>query len=74
MIDLERAVCQRLCKTCHWWFGDDGERRPCVFHIGMRGEKAARIEYGGNKTLKTSADFGCTDWTKDERKKDEPHE
>ena len=66
--DLQR------CETCHWWFnglGDDHPRfsRVCVFHNGMKGEKVAKIEFGGNKPLRTTADFGCTAWEKDTRKK-----
>jgi hypothetical protein len=60
------------CSTCHWWseaFMPEKEHRTCVWHSGMKGEKKARIEFGGNKPLRTSADFGCLDWTEDTRVK-----
>jgi hypothetical protein len=64
----------KTCSTCHWWF--DGfnlpgisDRRPCVLHNGLKDEKVAKIEFGGNKTLRTSADFGCNQWESDKRNK-----
>jgi hypothetical protein len=60
------------CANCHWWSNflpSESDRRPCIFHNGMKGEKVAKIEFGGNKTLRTSADFGCTAWEKDRREK-----
>jgi hypothetical protein len=65
--NIECIDSDKRCKTCHWWFGSEGTHRPCVFHIGMKGEKERRIDYGGNKTLRTRADFGCTEWIKDKR-------
>lgn len=64
----------KQCQTCHWWFngsGNDRFSRVCVFHNGMKGEKVAKIEFGGNKPLRTAADFGCNQWEKDTRNKTE---
>jgi hypothetical protein len=55
------------CSTCHWWFGDHPQFRICVFHVGMKTAKTRRIDYGGAKPLRTTADFGCVDWQKDTR-------
>jgi hypothetical protein len=60
------------CNTCHWWcesLGEKDGRRVCVLHTGLKGEAVAKVAYGGNKLLRTSADFGCTEWRRDEREK-----
>ena len=63
----------RQCSSCHWWFdGFNGKssRRVCVFHTGMKTADVRKIDFGGNKPMTTTADFGCVDWMKDERNKD----
>lgn len=55
------------CSTCHWWFGDDTKYRVCVFHTGLKAAKTRRVDYGGNKPMRTTAEFGCVDWQKDTR-------
>lgn len=62
----------KLCSNCHWWFDMSGtgtdKMRMCILHTGMRNTKAMKVKFSGSP-LKTTADFGCTEWTKDERKK-----
>jgi hypothetical protein len=58
------AVAQR-CSTCHWWTGAMGTkdgRNVCVWHTGSKDAKNRNVDFGGNKSLRTLPDFGCTCW------------
>jgi hypothetical protein len=61
------------CSTCHWWtkvLGEDKDgRRICVWHTGLREDRNAKVVFGGNKSLRTTAEFGCVDWEVDTRVK-----
>lgn len=61
---------RKECQTCHWWAraiaAKDG-RRVCVLHTGLKDTANRHIDFGGNKSLRTTAEFGCNRWSKDER-------
>lgn len=51
---------EKTCRTCHWWCRGD-----CVLHTGLIGRTSAKMDFTG--ILKTKADFGCTEWKREER-------
>ena len=68
---MQPFVIQR-CDTCHWWTDAMGAlegRKACVWHTGSRDAKTRKVDFGGNKSLRTTADFGCVCWEKDMRNK-----
>lgn len=50
----------QTCRTCHWWHLGD-----CVLHTGLNGSSKAKLMFTG--ILRTAADFGCSEWRKDDR-------
>jgi hypothetical protein len=58
--EVTHDVTARTCSTCHWWW-----RGYCVLHTGLKGQTTAKLDFGD--MLKTAADFGCSEWRKDER-------
>jgi hypothetical protein len=40
----------------------------CVLHTGLKTAELQKVNFGGDKPIRTTADFGCTEWMKDERR------
>lgn len=68
---LTRGKTMNNCSTCHWWtksFGEKDGRSVCVWHSGTKDVENRKVDFGGSKPFRTTADFGCVCWSVDERK------